>query len=331
MSVPFTIEEKGKGEPRFKLLADAVEAAVADGRLRKGHSLPSVTEVCMQLEVSRDTVFKAYSVLRDKGLVVSERGKGYYVADHSVRVFIFLDTFKAYKEVLYGSLFRTMPSNVIADVNFHHYNPGLFRKLIDEAAGRYSKYIVMPFEHETVRKALRSLPPSKLLTIDWNLYTDESSNAVYQDFGMSLERGLEQVRDRIVRYKEFHMLYPTFTYHPHESVEYFEKFCRERGIVHRVETDPEELDVRAGVAYLSVSDRMMAKVLTQAKDRGLALGKDVGLISYNETPFKQFIDKGITVFSTNFEQMGRMAAQFVEQDAPLRLCVPSNIIVRKSL
>ena len=70
-------------------------------------------------------------------MVISQPGKGYFISDHITKVFVFLDTFKAYKEVLYDSFFHALPKNVIADVNFHHYNPKLFKKLIeDRVAGQ---------------------------------------------------------------------------------------------------------------------------------------------------------------------------------------------------
>ena len=93
--------------------------------MHTGESLPSVSLICEQFGLSRDTVFKAYSLLRSQGTVMSHPGKGYYVTDHITKVFVFLDTFKAYKEVLYDSFFHNLPRDVIADVNFHHYNPKL--------------------------------------------------------------------------------------------------------------------------------------------------------------------------------------------------------------
>jgi DNA-binding LacI/PurR family transcriptional regulator len=36
----------------------------------------------------------------------------------------------------------------------------------------------------------------------------------------------------------------------------------------------------------------------------LTVGEHVGIISYNETPLKKFIMKGLTTISTDFEAMG---------------------------
>lgn len=46
---------------------------------------------------------------------------------------------------------------------------------------------------------------------------------------------------------------------------------------------------------------------------------------------KKFIDSGITVFSTDFAQMGSLAARFVMDEKHTNICVPSKMIVRNSL
>ncbi len=317
--------------PKFRMLANAVKNAIAEGRMKTGESLPSVSLVCEQFSLSRDTVFKAYSLLREQGVVMSQPGKGYYIADHITKVFVFLDTFKAYKEVLYDSFFHSLPKNVIADVNFHHYNPKLFKKLIEDSLGRYSKYIIMPFLSDETERLLNRIPKERLLVLDWNIYTTDYSNVVYQDFGNSLFNGLDSVLDKFSKYKSFHFLYPDYTYHPYQSVVNFERFCRVNQIDHCVERNPDALDVQAGTAYITVSDRLLGKILEQCRQKGYTLGVDVGVISYNETPMKKFIDKGITVFSTDFVQMGNLAARFVVDEQHTNVCVPSKMIVRNSL
>lgn len=317
--------------PKFRLLANAVKNAIAEGRLKTGETLPSVSLVCEQFSLSRDTVFKAYSLLREQGVVMSQPGKGYYIADHITKVFVFLDTFKAYKEVLYDSFFHALPNNVIADVNFHHYNAKLFRKLIEDSLGRYSKYIIMPFISDETEKLLNRIPKDRLLVIDWNLYANETSSVIYQDFGQSLVKGLEEVKDRLGKYSSFHFLYPDYTYHPYQSVISFEQFCDVNSIDHCVERNPDRFEVKPGTAYITVSDRLLCKILEQCHRKGLKVGKDVGVISYNETPMKKFIDNGITVFSTDFDKMGSLAARFVSDEKHMDVCVPSQMIIRNSL
>jgi DNA-binding LacI/PurR family transcriptional regulator len=52
---------------------------------------------------------------------------------------------------------------------------------------------------------------------------------------------------------------------------------------------------------------LIEKILGQK----LELGKDVGVISYNETSSKKIIMKGITTISTDFKMMGEKAAELI--------------------
>jgi DNA-binding LacI/PurR family transcriptional regulator len=63
----------------------------------------------------------------------------------------------------------------------------------------------------------------------------------------------------------------------------------------------------------------------------LKIGKDVGVISYNETPLKKFILNGITTISTDFRSMGEMAAQLIQENSRSQIEVPFFVTMRSSL
>ncbi|MGQ1891199.1 GntR family transcriptional regulator [Thermophagus sp. OGC60D27] len=317
--------------PKFRQLVDSVNNAISEDRLSVGDHLPSVNQVCKEYKLSRDTVFKAYSLLKDQGVILSVPNKGYFIAKEIRRVFLFLDTFKAYKEVLYDSFFKNLPKNVIADVHFHHYKPEVFRKQIEESIGKYAKYVIMPFDHPSVPDTLGMLPEDKLLLIDWNIYASETNNVLYQDFGQPVLDELEKILHMVRKYKKFVFVYPEYTNHPYDSVEYFKKFCRKHKVKHEVLQDSNQFNIEKGVAYMSVSDRILGRFLEQSREKQLEPGEDVGFLSYNETPMKKFIYKGITVISTDFRMLGMRAAEFVANDSPMRICVPTTIHVRESL
>jgi len=317
--------------PKFRQLIEAVNNAISQKRLSVGDHLPSVNHVCQRYKLSRDTVFKAYSILKDRGVIESVPNKGYFIAQEVRRVFLFLDTFKAYKEVLYDSFIKNLPDNVIADVHFHHYKPDVFRKQIEENLGKYAKYVVMPFDHPSISGTLDLLPDNKLLLIDWNIYAKEKNNLLYQDFGQPVLDELEKVIHLLKKYERLVFVYPEYTNHPYESVKYFEKFCRKHHFDYDILKDSNRFIVEQGVAYLSVSDRILGRFLEQTREMELEPGDDVGFISYNETPMKKFIYKGITVLSTDFQMLGKKAAEFVSRDEPMNICVPTTIKVRESL
>ena len=82
-----------------------------------------------------------------------------------------------------------------------------------------------------------------------------------------------------------------------------------------------------------VSDRTLAMFLDQCQLKGLILGKSIGVISYNETPMKKYVNGGITVLSTDFKEMGQKAAEFVlnQHTEIVDLKIPTKILQRNSL
>jgi DNA-binding LacI/PurR family transcriptional regulator len=60
-------------------------------------------------------------------------------------------------------------------------------------------------------------------------------------------------------------------------------------------------------------------------------GRDFGLISYDETPLKEVLAGGITVISTDFEKMGRLAADCILNERHEVVANECRLILRSSL
>jgi DNA-binding LacI/PurR family transcriptional regulator len=61
------------------------------------------------------------------------------------------------------------------------------------------------------------------------------------------------------------------------------------------------------------------------------LGKDIGIISYNDTPGKEILRDGITVISTDFENLGAKAAEMILEKKAIQQDNPFYVISRNSL
>ncbi|XCF07422.1 GntR family transcriptional regulator [Tamlana crocina] len=317
--------------PKYQQLVNAVNDALANNTISSGDPLPSVNAICKDYNLSRDTVFKAYTILKDNGVVESVPNKGYFVAHTTRKVILVLDTFKAYKEVLYHAFVNNLPKNIIVDVQFHHYNITNFKTILNNSKGKYFKYVVMTFNHKEVPSILSEIENNNLLLIDWGVHSKANNNFVFQDFGKSFFEALEDAIAPFRKYKKLVFVYPTFTKHPTESLFYFKKFCEAHQFKSSVVTDPEAFVVSKGKAYISVSDRILGTFLEQCRNKNFEPGKDVGFLSYNETPMKPFIYKGISVVSTNFKAMGAQAASFVTKNEPLQKYIPTTLTLRESL
>ncbi|SFZ92007.1 DNA-binding transcriptional regulator YhcF, GntR family [Flaviramulus basaltis] len=317
--------------PKYLQIVNAISNAIAENILHQGDVLPSVNVICKTTQLSRDTVFKAYSILKDQNVIESVPNKGYYVANETRKVLLVLDTFKAYKEVLYHSFIKNLPDNFIADIQFHHYNIDNFKTIINNSVGKYYKYIVMNFDDENIPDILTNISSDKLLLIDWNIHSNPKNNYVFQDFGKAFYDALKECLYLLKKYKEIVFVYPSYTNHPTETISFFIKFCSEYHLKHKIITDVNEFEIKKGIAYISTNDPILGRFLEECREKNFEPGEDVGFLSYNETPMKKFIYKGISVVSTDFNELGTKAAEFVTSDKPMQHYIPTKLILRESL
>jgi len=316
---------------KYQQIINSINNAIAEKVLLKGDLLPSVNSSCIITKLSRDTVFKAYTILKDQGVIESVPNKGYYVVGETRKVLLVLDTFKAYKEVLYHSFINNLPDNFIAEVQFHHYNTENFKAILNNSIGKYYKYIVLDFNHNEDIPVLSAISNDKLLLIDWNINSKHQNNYVFQDFGNAFYDSLLDALTPLRKYKSVEFVYPSYTNHPIETVDFFKKFCDDFNFSYKILTNPKEFVIEKNKAYVCVSDRILGQFLEQCQEKKLEPGKDVGFLSYNETPMKKFIYKGISVISTDFAVLGTKIAKFVENDEPMQYYVPTKLILRDSL
>jgi DNA-binding LacI/PurR family transcriptional regulator len=69
------------------------------------------------------------------------------------------------------------------------------------------------------------------------------------------------------------------------------------------------MELRPRDAYIIIEETDLVNLVKQIRDKNLVLGKDIGIISYNDTPLKDLL--GITVISTDFQVMGETAAYMI--------------------
>ncbi|MBY0239036.1 MAG: PLP-dependent aminotransferase family protein [Burkholderiaceae bacterium] len=81
----------GNKGPRFLQIADALQAAMADGVLKPGDRLPPQRQLAAQLEVDLTTVTRAYDEARRRNLLEGRGARGTYVAAPKVELTAVLD------------------------------------------------------------------------------------------------------------------------------------------------------------------------------------------------------------------------------------------------
>ena len=67
-------------DPPYQRVAAWLRAEIISGRLKPGEQVPSASALAAQFSVSRNTAVRALHVLKDEGLIVTQRGWGSFVA-----------------------------------------------------------------------------------------------------------------------------------------------------------------------------------------------------------------------------------------------------------
>lgn len=323
--------DDSSSQTKLQQLIHAVSEAIHLGILKEGDFLPSVNQLSKDGGISRDTIFKAYSILKQRSIISSTPTKGYFVTSESYRVFVLLDDFSAFKEQLYQSFRTNLPDNYSVDLLFHHYNHEVFNQLILNSLGRYSMYIVMNIDNKNVEDVVRKIDPGKLLILDMGSDPKNEISHLTQDFNQAVYDCLNSGIELIRKYQQFILVFPYNTPHPSETIDAFNRFCDDQQIKHSVLDHIDNREVQPGQAYFVIIDSDLVKIVKDCKRNNWEIGSEVGIISYNDAPMKEIVGDGITVISTDFVRMGKDCANFIVNKEKLAEIIPSNLIVRGSL
>lgn len=324
--------DKSAGQTKLQQLVHSITEAISNGKLKIGDILPSVNQLSSNSGFSRDTVFKAYNILKKRNIIESAPQKGYYVVGESFKVFMLLDDFSAFKEQLYQSFRQNLPDSYSVDLLFHHYNTEVFRQLIQSSLGRYSMYLVMNINHKNIDPILEKIDANKLLILGMGNPENGKLNYLLQDFDKSVQECLAEGLEQLAKYDELIIVYEEkSTAHPAETVSAVRSFCKKNQIQFRNNKQLNQAEISKGQAYFVIRDSDLVQVIKTCREKRLTLGTDVGVISYNDTPMKQIVGGGISVISTNFEVMGELAAGFVKHKQKIGEILPTSIILRESL
>lgn len=321
----------GQQTTKVKQLADLIGQEISMGVYKSGALLPSINQLSHTYKVSRDTVFKAFLDLKERGLIDSTPGKGYYVMSKLTNVLLLLDEYSPFKYALYNSFVKRLSHSYKVDLLFHQYSERLFNTIIRESLGRYNKYIVMNFDNERFSPNLYKIEPSRLLLLDFGKFDKKDYFYVCQDFDKGFYDALRQLREHLRKYRKLVMVLPSESLHPRSSREYFEKFCTDYRFGFGLADNVDTLEVREGVVYIAIRQIDVVAIIKKSRAAGLRCGVDFGLIAYNDTPAYEVIDQGITALSIDWEQMGRKAAEFVLTGKQVQEYLPTEVRLRGSL
>ena len=321
--------------PKYKQIINSIYVAIENGKLQKGDKIDSINNVCEMFSLSRDTVMVAYNELKAKGILMSTPGKGYYIQSVNItykeKIFLLFDELNAFKEDLYNSFLKSLSSKAKVDIYFHHFNRNVFNSVIKDHIGNYSKYVIMPASFQNFYPLFHDLLQDKVYILD-QIKPELKDNypGVYQNFDKDMYDALCSGKKLLDKYSRLILVFPGGK-EPKGQQTGFIRFCKEFGCDHEIISTPYKRKIVKGEVFIVPNDRHLVYLVKKANEMQLTLGKDIGIISYNDTPLKEVVEGGITTISTNFKKMGETLAELLENKQKGLIENPASLIIRNSL
>ena len=333
--------------PKYRQIVDSVIHNISNGNLKIDDKIPSINNFSEVFLLSRDTVEKAYHILKERKIITSIRGKGYYITRtkliSKVNILFLINKLSTYKMRIYNSFINTIGGNSHTDLHIYHCDNSLFVNLIEKNINAYDYYIIMPhFKTENLQhisytddviKAINMIPKNKLVLMDNNnLEIEGDFIEIYQDFENDIYNALKEGLAKISRYGKMILVYPENAIYPYPRriLHGFRKFCVEHKIDYEVLDEIyDDIILKKGDLFITIEETDLVSLVNQIRDKEFILGVEIGVISYNDTPLKDLL--GITVISTDFKVMGETASRMILNKEKGKIKNPFNFIDRNSI
>src|SRR5690625_762353 len=251
-----------------------------------------------------------------------------------MRIFLLLDKFTEFKDKLYHSLFETIGDRGEVDIFFHHHNYNIFESLIEENLPNYTHFVIVTFMKEDVKPILNLIPPEKRIILDCKEFGLEGNySMIYQDFSQTMINALTAAHSRLLKYQRLIMVASKTYCHTELIKPGFYQYCQQYGLEYEIVEHVNASNFKKDSVYITIgADEIdITNIIKLSHQYNYDIGKDIGIISYNETPIKEVLEGGITVISTDFKSMGEETAKLIINKQTKILTNPSEIILRNSL
>ena len=333
--------------PKYRQIVDSVINNISNGNLKIDDKIPSINSFSEEYNLSRDTVEKAYQILKERKVITSIRGKGYYITRtkliSKVNILFLINKLSAYKMRIYNSFINTIGGNSHTDLHIYHCDNSLFLNILEKNINVYDYYIIMPhfktddLKHisytEEAIEAINRIPKNKVILMDNNnLEIEGDFIEIYQDFENDIYNALKEGLPKILRYGKLILAYPENSVYPYPRriLHGFRKFCVEHKIDFEVIDEIyDDIILKKGDLFITIEETDLVSLVNQIRDNEFILGVEIGVISYNDTPLKELL--GITVISTDFIVMGETASRMILNKEKGKIKNPFNFIDRNSI
>ncbi len=324
---------------KYQQLANSIIKAIENRKLQTDDMLPSINELSIEFEISRDTAEKGYKHLKNLGIIGSVPGKGYFIktsnVERKIRIFLLFNKLSAHKKIIYDAFVSTLGDSAAIDFYVYNNNFSFFKRLLQSCNENYDYYVIIPHfldGEENAHTVINALPKEKLILLD-KIIPGVTGNygAIYENFEKDIYNVLQEALPQLSKYHTINIIFPQYTYHPVEILTGLKNFCQQYAFNSKVVPCIKKEEIKKGEVYINVMEDDLVTLVEKILSQGLQIGHDVGVISYNETALKKIILNGITTISTDFQMMGEKTAELILRNSIEHIEARFYLTLRNSL
>lgn len=323
------------GLSKHECLVQGIMKSIDDRDIKIGDKLPSINTMVDDVGYARKTIVRAYDELKNRGLIESKKMQGFYVISKetnlTLRVALLLFAFKSFQEDFYNTLRNELGKRYQIDVFFHHNNISIFENIIHNIKGRYGKYVVAPIQHSSIKPLLQNLSSNKLLLVDRYLNLGSEYSFVAQEFEKATYAKLVDLLPDLRKYNGIVFIDDQVSHSPRGIRRAYQKLLNDYDLNGQYEREFVTGSVKKNVLYFIKNDSTLWYFLKECKEKNLVLGRDLGVLSFDDNVLKQIVFGGITTLSTDFNKMAKIAADQVKCGKQIKIILPLDLFRRNSL
>lgn len=325
---------------KYKQIVDSVLSATTLGSLKLNDKLPSVNELAIDCDISRDTVVRAYAFLKENDIIDSIPRKGYYVKsttnEYQVKIFLLFNSLNPHMKKFYDAFAEALQDKANIDFYIYQNNYEQFKKhILNNNSKEYTHYVLVTnFEDENYINFIKNeIPVDKLILLNGNSkQLGEEVSYIYQNLETDFFHALEELESYWKKYKGIKLVLPKNNNIPNEIKQSFENFCHQYDYNFGIVEDLKHEKLEQNTVYVDFDDdESLVNLIKKISATDFVLGKDIGLLSYDDNPLKELLAGGITVITRVFEKIGYRAADIILNKEKKQVLNPLKVIVRKSL
>jgi DNA-binding GntR family transcriptional regulator len=129
------IDENSR-KPKYIQIVDSVRHNITQGKFVLDQKMPSINMLSEEFYLSRDTVEKAYGILKERKIITSVRGKGFYIARTNLisktNILFLVNKLSSYKLQIYSAFNRSIGANTHTNLQVYHCDESLFLNLLEK-------------------------------------------------------------------------------------------------------------------------------------------------------------------------------------------------------